>query len=95
MTVAEQANFTRDEIVAYLEGKGIQTRMLFAGNIIKHPCFDEMRVTGEGYRVIGKLVNTDIIMNQTFWIGVYPGMNNDIIDFMVKSIYDFVNGRAN
>ena len=53
---------------------------------MKHPCFDEMRATGEGYRVIGELTNTDRIMNDTFWIGVYPGMDDGMIDFMVKTI---------
>ncbi len=61
LTVRENAGFTRDEIVNHLESKGIQTRMLFAGNLIKHPCFDEMRASGKGYRVIGELSNTDRI----------------------------------
>ena len=58
--------------------------MLFAGNLIKHPCFDEMRKSGSGYRVVGDLNNTDRIMNNSFWIGVYPGMNDEIIDCMIK-----------
>lgn len=76
--------------VNHLESKGIQTRMLFAGNLIKHPCFDEMRKRGEGYRVIGKLENTDRIMRDTFWVGVYPGMTEDMIQYMVKQVVDFV-----
>ena len=60
--------------------------MLFAGNLIKHPCFDEMRQTGEGYRVAGDLTNTDRIMNDTFWVGVYPGMTDEMIDYMVETI---------
>ena len=76
----------RNNVVQYIEDHGIQTRMLFAGNIIKHPCFDEMRATGEGYRVVGELTNTDRIMNDTFWVGVYPGMNDEMIDYMVKII---------
>lgn len=90
LTVKENANFTRDGIVAYLEEKGIQTRMLFAGNLIKHPCFDEMRAVGEGYRVIGDLRNTDIIMNQTFWIGVYPGLAVGAIQYMLDCIQGFI-----
>lgn len=74
------------EIVNYIESKSIQTRALFAGNLIKHPCFDEMRKTGEGYRVVGELTNTDRIMNDSFWVGVYPGMTDDMIDFMGKTI---------
>lgn len=58
----------------------------FAGNLIKHPCFDEMRKSGKGYRVVGKLENTDRIMKDTFWVGVYPGMSNGKIDYMVKVI---------
>lgn len=89
ITVRDKATFTRDEIVNYLEENGIQTRMLFAGNLIKHPCFDEMRQTEKEYRVVGGLNNTDIIMNQSFWIGVYPGIGKSEIEFMVKSIKDF------
>lgn len=77
---------SRNLIVKHLENKGIQTRALFAGNLIKHPCFDEMRKTGVGYRVIGELTNTDRILNDTFWVGVYPGMNNEMIDTIAKEI---------
>ncbi|MDK2820420.1 MAG: CDP-4-dehydro-6-deoxyglucose reductase [Clostridia bacterium] len=93
LTMKENAGFTRDEIVNYLENHGIQTRMLFAGNFIKHPCFDEMRRTGKGYRVIGELKNTDIIMNQTFWVGVYPGITDEMIEFLVGTIKKFVRDR--
>jgi CDP-6-deoxy-D-xylo-4-hexulose-3-dehydrase len=81
---------SRNDVVKFIESKGIQTRMLFAGNIIKHPCFDEMRRTGEGYRVIGNLENTDRIMKDTFWIGVYPGMTNEMLDFMANTIIEAV-----
>ena len=80
----------RNKVVQYLENNGVQTRMLFAGNLIKHPCFDEMRKTGEGYRVVGELTNTDRIMNDTFWIGVYPGMTDEMIDYMVKTIKEAI-----
>ncbi len=76
----------RNKVVKYIENKGIQTRMLFAGNLIKHPCFDKMRETGEGFRVIGELTNTNRIMKDTFWVGVYPGMNDEMIDYMAKCI---------
>ena len=76
----------RKKVVSYIEEHGVQTRMLFAGNIIKHPCFDDMRKSSEGYRVAGTLENTDRIMNDTFWIGVYPGMNDEMIDYMIKTI---------
>ena len=74
------------KVVDYVESHGVQTRRLFAGNLTKHPCFDEMRKTGEGYRVVGELKNTDRIMNDTFWIGVYPGMTDEMIDSMAKTI---------
>ncbi len=76
----------RDSIVRHLESKGIQTRMLFSGNLIKHPCFDQMRESKTGYRIIGNLKNTDRIMQDTFWIGVYPGMTDAMIDYMVDII---------
>lgn len=77
---------TRRKVVEYIEKNGIQTRMLFAGNLIKHPCFDDMRRTGTGYRVIGNLVNTERIMNDSFWVGVYPGMSEPMLDYMAKVI---------
>ena len=80
----------RVKVVKYLEEHGVQTRNLFAGNLIKHPCFDEMRKTGKGYRVIGSLENTDRIMRDTFWIGVYPGMTNEKIGYMAKAIKEAV-----
>ena len=76
----------RNRVVPYIESRGIQTRMLFAGNLVKHPCFDQMRASGTGYRVIGDLHNTDIIMNSTFWVGVYPGMTDAKIDYMAQII---------
>lgn len=89
-TVREKAGFTRDDIVKYLEELGIQTRMLFAGNIVKHPCFDEMRQTGRGYKIAAGLKNADTVMENTFWVGVYPGLNNAILDFMIEKIRKFV-----
>ncbi|MDU6630410.1 MAG: DegT/DnrJ/EryC1/StrS family aminotransferase, partial [Lachnoanaerobaculum sp.] len=80
----------RAKLVNRLESNGIQTRMLFAGNLTKHPCFDQMRETKEGYRIVGELTNTDRIMNDTFWVGVYPGMTDEKIDFMAKMIIEGV-----
>lgn len=76
----------RERVVRYVEDHGVQTRMLFAGNLTKHPCFDEMRRSGEGYRVVGDLSVTDTIMNRSFWIGVYPGMTDEMIDYMAKTV---------
>ena len=80
----------RNRVVQYVEERGIQTRMLFAGNLTKHPCFDEMRTSGEGYRISGTLENTDRIMKDTFWVGVYPGMTDEMIDYMAKTIKEAV-----
>ena len=76
----------RNKVVQYVESKGVQTRMLFAGNLIKHPCFDEMRAAGEGFRVVGELNDTERILADTFWVGVYPGMTDEKIDYMAKVI---------
>lgn len=78
----------RNQVVQYIEERGVQTRMLFAGNLIKHPCFNEMRAGGQGYRVAGTLENTDRIMADTFWVGVYPGMTDEMIDYMASVIRD-------
>ena len=86
ITVRPDARISREELVREIEGYGIQTRNLFAGNLIKHPCFDEMRASGKGYRVAGEVKNTDRIMNDTFWIGVYPGMTDKMLDYMVETI---------
>ena len=80
----------RNKVVPYIESHGVQTRMLFAGNLIKHPCFDGMRSSGKGYRVISDLSNTNRIMEDTFWVGVYPGMTDEMIDYMIKIIKEAV-----
>ena len=81
---------SRNELVRYIEDNGVQTRMLFSGNLIKHPCFDIIRGDASAYRVVGSLENTDRIMNNTFWIGVYPGMDEARIDRMIKVIHGAV-----
>ena len=82
----------KNKVVQYIEDHGVQTRMLFAGNIVKQPCFDEMRASGKGYRVVGNLAVTDRIMKDTFWIGVYPGMTDEMLEVMANAIKDAVNG---
>ena len=89
MTIREKAGFSRSQIVRQLEDHQIQTRMLFAGNILKHPCFDSMRRDKTGYRVIGDLPNTNRIMEEAFWIGVYPGLTDEMIDHMIRTIRTF------
>ena len=88
LTLTDKAKFTRNEIVGYLEKNNIQTRNLFAGNISKHPMFETMKLN-EDYKVVGKLTNTDKIMNNNFWIGVYPGMGDDAIGYMIEKIREF------
>lgn len=83
-----KGGLNRNEVVNYLEKNNIQTRNLFAGNLTKHPCFDEMRKTGEGYRVVGTLENTDKVMESSFWIGVYPGMTKAKLEFMIKKLHE-------
>lgn len=90
ISVQPEAPFSRNDLAKYLEAHKVQTRNLFAGNLLKHPAFDEMRKTGEGFRVVGDLKNTDYIMSNTLWIGVYPGMTDEMLNYMVKTIKDFV-----
>ena len=80
----------RNEVTKYLESKNIQTRLLFSGNIIKHPCFDQIRGT-DAYRVVGNLENTERIMRDTFWVGVYPGMTKEMLDYMADEIIKAVS----
>ena len=82
-------NNKKNELVKYLEDNNIQTRMLFGGNIIKQPCFNRMRNNNKEYRVVGNLKNTDYVMNNTFWIGVFPGMSKKKLDYMIKVIKKF------
>lgn len=91
LTVRGDTGFTRDDVVQYLEANEIQTRMLFSGNIIKHPCFDEMRGIQGSYKVIGELQNTDRVMRDTFWIGVYPGLSEKNVNFMVETLKAFID----
>lgn len=93
IAVREDAGFTRNELTGYLESRKIQTRNLFAGNLIKHPAFDEMRKSKEGYRVVGELKMTDFVMNNGFWIGVYPGMTPEMLQWMIDKIREFCGGK--
>ena len=90
ITVKEGAGVSRNEITRYLEAHNIQTRLLFSGNLIRHPCFDGIRGT-DAYRVSGSLENTDFIMEHTFWVGVYPGMTDAMLDYMAKILKEAVN----
>ncbi len=84
LTVKENAPFSKNDIVSYLEDNKIATRMLFAGNIIRHPSFENLK-----YRIHDNLNNTDFIMNNTFWVGVYPGMTSNALKYVIKKIKTF------
>ncbi len=88
LTVREDAGFTKNDIVKYLENNKIATRMLFAGNITRHPSFRHIN-----FRVHGDLANTDRIMYDTFWIGVYPGLTEEKLNYIVKVIDRFIEAR--
>ena len=90
ISVRAESGLNRNDITKYIESHNVQTRLLFSGNLIKHPCFDQIRGT-DRYRVIGDLKSTDFIMNNTFWVGVYPGMTDEMIDYMAKVIIEAVN----
>lgn len=85
LTIKEDAPFKRNEIVNYLEEKKIATRLLFSGNIVRHPCFENVQ-----FRIYDSLRNTDFIMNNTFWIGVFPGLTNEMIDYILAKFYEFL-----
>lgn len=89
ISIRSENGTTRNQVTDYLEGHNIQTRLLFSGNLIRHPAFDQIRDTDK-YRVVGNLENTDFIMNNSFWIGVYPGMTDEMLDYMAQCIIEAV-----
>ncbi len=89
MTVADGVKFSRNELSEHLEKAGVQTRNLFAGNMIKHPLFADLKL-GVDYKISGELKNTDKIMKDSFWVGVYPGMSDEKIEYIIKAIKGFV-----
>ena len=90
ISVRPESGIKRNSVTRYIEEHNVQTRLLFSGNLIKHPCFDQIRGT-DTYRVVGNLDQTEFIMNQTFWVGVYPGMTDEMIDYMAEVIKEAVN----
>jgi len=85
LTVREEAPFSRNEIVNYLEKNKIATRLFFCGNIIRHPCFENVK-----FRIHDNLKNTDFVMNNSFWIGVYPGITVEMIDYISEKFDEFI-----
>lgn len=89
ISVKPESGLDRNKVTRYIEEHNIQTRLLFSGNLIKHPCFDQIRRT-DAYRVAGDLVNTEFIMKNTFWVGVYPGLTDEKLDYMARVIKEAV-----
>lgn len=89
VSVKPESSLDRNSVTRYLETHNIQARLLFSGNLVKHPCFDPIRGT-DAYRVAGSLEHTDFIMNNTFWVGVYPGMTDEMIEYMAEVIVEAV-----
>lgn len=90
ISVKPESGLDRNEVTKYIEGKNVQTRLLFSGNIVKQPCFNEIRDT-EAYRVVGNLEVSDFVVSNTFWVGVYPGMTDAMVDYMAQVIHEAVN----
>lgn len=90
ISIRPESGIRRNDVTKYVEEHNVQTRLLFSGNLIKHPCFNQIRGT-DAYRVVGDLTNTEFIMNNTFWVGVYPGMTNEMIDYMGQVIMEAIN----
>ena len=87
LTVKDDAGFTRDDLIKHLNEKKIGTRLLFAGNVIKQPYFVEKNIK---YRIVDNLVNTDLVMTNTFWIGVHPGLSKDMLNYIVNEFNEFI-----
>jgi CDP-6-deoxy-D-xylo-4-hexulose-3-dehydrase len=91
LTIRDGAPFNRQQITTFLEERKIQTRTVFAGNILRQPAFAEGDVA---YRIAGELKNTDKVMTDTFWIGIYPGLAAEMLDYMIESFKKFIGGKA-
>lgn len=92
ISVRPETGLNRNDVTKYIESKNVQTRLLFSGNIIKQPCFNEIRGT-DAYRVVGNLGNSNFVVNNTFWVGVYPGMTDTMIDYMAQVIKEAVGNK--
>lgn len=90
ISVKEGSGLKRNAITQFIESHNIQTRLLFSGDLTKHPCFQTLEENVD-YRIVGQLKNTDYIMNNTFWVGVYPGMKAEVIEYMAKIIIKSIN----
>lgn len=93
ISVKPESGLDRNKMTRYIEEHNVQTRLLFSGNLIKHPCFDQIRRT-EKNRVAGELTTTDFIMSNTFWVGVHPGMTDEMIDYVAGTIQEAIFTRG-
>jgi CDP-4-dehydro-6-deoxyglucose reductase, E1 len=91
LSIRDDAPFNRDELIGFLEADNIQTRNLFAGNMIRQPAYQTYLKEGKDYRVVGELKNTDKIMTDSFWLGVFPGMKEGQVEYMIESLQRFVH----
>jgi len=90
LTVRKGAGFSKNDLVAHLESKNIETRMLFAGNLVRQPAYK-----GKKFEKIGDLSGSDTIMNDTFWIGVYPGLTGEMRSYVAECFHSFLKGKKN
>jgi CDP-6-deoxy-D-xylo-4-hexulose-3-dehydrase len=89
ITLDPNSPINREELLRFLDSRKIGTRLLFAGNILKQPAYKHI-----DFRVVGKLKNTDIVMKRSFWIGLYPGLTQQMLDYVIESISDFMSGKV-
>ena len=89
MTLDPKIPISREDLLRFLDSRKIGTRLLFAGNILKQPAYKDI-----DFRVVGELKNTDIIMNRSFWVGVYPGLTKQMLDYVIESISDYMSGKV-
>jgi CDP-6-deoxy-D-xylo-4-hexulose-3-dehydrase len=89
MTLDPKIPVNREDLLRFLDSRKIGTRLLFAGNILKQPAYKDI-----DFRVVGELKNTDIIMNRSFWVGVYPGLTKQMLDYVIESISDYMSGKV-
>ena len=85
MIVRDTASFTRNQLTEYLEKNKIGTRNIFSGNLLRHPAYLDLK-----YKTAGKIINADIVMKNAFWLGVWPGINMEMMDYVKQTISRFI-----
>jgi CDP-6-deoxy-D-xylo-4-hexulose-3-dehydrase len=89
ITLDQEHPVNREDLLRFLDSRKIGTRLLFAGNITKQPAYKDV-----DFRVVGNLTNTNVVMTRSFWVGVYPGLTTQMLDYVIESITDFMSGKA-